>query len=84
MSEEDYEKVTNLEKEIKDSLAEAFQTGDPGSDEAQRAAELHKKWLTFYWGNIARKLMLDWLKCMWMTSALKLIMMISKKGWQSF
>ncbi len=55
MSEEDYEKVTNLEKEIKDSLAEAFQTGDPGSVEAQRAADLHKKWLTFYWAQYSKE-----------------------------
>jgi DNA-binding transcriptional MerR regulator len=55
MSHEDHEKVTGLEKEIKETLAEAFQTGDPASDIAQKAADLHKEWITFYWGQYSKE-----------------------------
>ncbi|WP_445491986.1 MerR family transcriptional regulator [Niallia sp. 03133] len=49
MTEEEYEKVTKLAEDVMKTLGEAFQTGDPASDLAQKAAELHKQWLTFYW-----------------------------------
>ncbi|MFC7785186.1 MULTISPECIES: MerR family transcriptional regulator [unclassified Rossellomorea] len=55
MSQEDHEKVTGLEKEIKVTLAEAFETGDPASDIAQKAADLHKEWITFYWGQYTKE-----------------------------
>ncbi|WP_044338938.1 MerR family transcriptional regulator [Rossellomorea aquimaris] len=55
MSQEDHEKVTGLEKEIRKTLAEAFQTGDPASDIAQKAADLHKEWITFYWGKYSKE-----------------------------
>ncbi|PFA63172.1 MerR family transcriptional regulator [Bacillus sp. AFS015802] len=55
MSQEDYEKVTGLEKEMKAVLAEAFQTGDPASDISQKAADLHKKWISFYWGHYSKE-----------------------------
>lgn len=32
-----------------DMLKQAVETGDPGSDLAQETANLHKKWLMFYW-----------------------------------
>ncbi|MGE8203322.1 MerR family transcriptional regulator [Heyndrickxia sp. NPDC080065] len=49
MTQEQYEEVTKLENEVKETLALAFATGDPASDLAQKAADLHKQWLTFYW-----------------------------------
>lgn len=49
MTQEDYEKVTALEKQIKEKLAQALESGDPASTIAQEAADLHKQWLTFYW-----------------------------------
>ncbi|HWO95666.1 MAG TPA: MerR family transcriptional regulator [Bacillus sp. (in: firmicutes)] len=55
MTQEDYEKVTNLEKQLKETLAQAFETGDPASDIAQKAAELHKQWLTFYWAEYSKE-----------------------------
>jgi len=50
MSRADYERFTALEREIKDTLAEAIKTGDPAGPLAQKAAALHKEWLTFAWG----------------------------------
>ncbi|GKU83274.1 MerR family transcriptional regulator [Niallia sp. NCCP-28] len=49
MSEANYKKMINLEKELLDTLAEAFKTGDPASDIAQKTADLHKQWLLFSW-----------------------------------
>ncbi|MBW3112189.1 MerR family transcriptional regulator [Bacillus sp. MCCB 382] len=51
MSLEDHEKVTGLEREIKGTLETAFQNGDPASDTAQKAADLHRQWISFYWGH---------------------------------
>jgi len=50
MSEEEYKKLINLEKEIKDILAEAMKEGDPASSLAQKAAQLHREWISFCWG----------------------------------
>ncbi|SHI69382.1 MerR family transcriptional regulator [Lutispora thermophila] len=55
MTQEDYEKTVKLEKEVKDVLAEAFKTGDPAGELAQRAAELHKQWLTMYWHEYSKE-----------------------------
>ncbi|WP_071396254.1 MerR family transcriptional regulator [Bacillus tuaregi] len=49
MSQEEYEKVTTLEKQLHETLAEAFATDDPAGELAQKAADLHKQWLCFYW-----------------------------------
>ncbi|MBM7694505.1 DNA-binding transcriptional MerR regulator [Peribacillus deserti] len=49
MAQEDHEEAGRLAEEIKAALAEARKTGDPSSETAQKAAELHKQWLMFYW-----------------------------------
>lgn len=55
MTEERYHELTNLEKEFKEILAKALKTGDPSSDVAQKSAELHKKWLTYYWSEYTKE-----------------------------
>ncbi|WP_066053982.1 MerR family transcriptional regulator [Robertmurraya korlensis] len=49
LSEEDYQKVTALEQQIRDVLAQAFTSGNPAGPLAQQAAELHKQWLCYFW-----------------------------------
>lgn len=49
MTKEEHDEFTRLSAELKDTLAQAFAAGDPGSELAQRAAELHKRWLMFHW-----------------------------------
>jgi len=49
MREEDFEAVTKLEREIIETLAEAMNTGDPASDLAQKVADLHRQWISYYW-----------------------------------
>jgi len=49
MTQEEYDEVTSLEDQAITTLSQAFKTGDPASELAQRAADLHKQWLTYYW-----------------------------------
>lgn len=55
MTQEEHEEVTRLANEVTSTLAEAFKNGDPASDVAQKAAELHKQWLTYYWSEYSKE-----------------------------
>lgn len=50
MSPEDLTRMQELEAEVRKSLAEAMPAGDPASPLAQKAAALHKQWITMAWG----------------------------------
>ncbi|PMC35920.1 MerR family transcriptional regulator [Bacillus sp. UMB0899] len=49
MSQEDYEESVRIESEMREMLSNAMKSGDPAGELAQKAAELHKKWLMFHW-----------------------------------
>ncbi|MBE6068759.1 MAG: MerR family transcriptional regulator [Clostridium lundense] len=55
MTEEQYNEVTALSEELMTTLAEAFKTGNPASELAQKAADLHKKWLTYSWSQYSKE-----------------------------
>jgi DNA-binding transcriptional MerR regulator len=55
MTQEQYDEVTALGEKLNLTLAEAFKTGDPAGELAQRAAELHKQWLCFYWKEYSKE-----------------------------
>jgi DNA-binding transcriptional MerR regulator len=55
MTEEQYQEVTALAEQIHTTLAEAFKTGDPAGELAQKAAGLHKQWLTYYWKDYSKE-----------------------------
>ncbi|HBV96015.1 MAG: MerR family transcriptional regulator [Peptococcaceae bacterium BICA1-7] len=55
MTREDHEEVTRLANEVTATLAEAFRNGDPASDIAQKAADLHKQWLTYFWSQYSKE-----------------------------
>jgi DNA-binding transcriptional MerR regulator len=55
MTQEQYKAVTKLGEEQMNTLAEAFKTGDPAGELAQKAADLHKQWLTFYWDSYSKE-----------------------------
>ncbi|MFT9850560.1 MerR family transcriptional regulator [Aneurinibacillus sp. REN35] len=55
MTEEEYEEVTHLANKVAETLTQALKTGDPASDLAQKAAELHKQWLTYYWSEYSKE-----------------------------
>ena len=49
MTEEQYRATQELEREIRDALVAAMETGDPASEEAHHAADLHRQWLCRFW-----------------------------------
>ena len=49
MTKEQYEEVTKLSTEVLETLYAAFKTGDPAGELAQKAANLHRQWLSYYW-----------------------------------
>lgn len=55
MTEEQYQKVTALAEQLHTTLAEAFKSGDPEGELAQKAADLHKQWLTYYWKEYSKE-----------------------------
>lgn len=55
MTEEQYKEVTGLEKQLKETLAQAFATGDPAGPLAQNAAQLHKEWLCYFWSQYSKE-----------------------------
>jgi len=55
MTEKQYDEVTKLASQLTITLAEAFKNGNPSSDIAQEAADLHKKWLTYYWSEYSKE-----------------------------
>ena len=55
MSQEQYKEVTRLDADLKETLNAAFQTGDPAGELAQKAADLHRQWLSFYWDGYTKE-----------------------------
>ncbi|RZT22687.1 MerR family transcriptional regulator [Fictibacillus sp. BK138] len=55
MTQSEHDEVTKLSVDLLTTLAEAFKTGDPAGKLAQKAAELHKQWLTFYWNEYSNE-----------------------------
>jgi len=55
MTEAQHEEVTRLAEEVSTTLAEAFKTGDPSSGIAQKAADLHKRWISYYWSEYSKE-----------------------------
>lgn len=55
MTEEQYAEVEELRGAIMATLAEAFATGDPAGELAQKAADLHRQWLNFYWNGYTKE-----------------------------
>lgn len=55
MTEEEYEAFKKLEQEILDTLEAAYQTKDPKGELAQKAADLHRKWLGYTWKEYSKE-----------------------------
>lgn len=55
MTEKEYAEVEQLSESIHTTLAEAFATGDPAGELAQKAADLHRQWLSFYWDSYSKE-----------------------------
>lgn len=55
MTEQQYEEITRLSNEIMKTLHAAFKTGDPAGELAQKAADLHRQWLSYYWDGYTKE-----------------------------
>ena len=55
MTEEQYQEVTQLATEVIDTLHAAVKTGDPAGELAQKAANLHRQWLCYYWDQYSKE-----------------------------
>ncbi|MBY0088504.1 MerR family transcriptional regulator [Brevibacillus brevis] len=55
MTEEQYAALEKLNAELHETLAQAFSTGDPAHELAQKAADLHRQWLSFYWDTYSKE-----------------------------
>jgi len=55
MTKEEYDEITRLGEAVFETLRGAFETGDPSAELAQKAAELHRQWLSFYWDGYSKE-----------------------------
>lgn len=55
MTEGQYAAVQQLEEELFDTLVQAMENGDPASVLAQKSADLHRQWLSFYWDTYSKE-----------------------------
>lgn len=55
LTQEEQEEITRLANEVTVTLAEAFKTGDAAGDIAQKAADLHKQWLAYFWSEYSKE-----------------------------
>ncbi|MCL2559066.1 MAG: MerR family transcriptional regulator [Turicibacter sp.] len=55
MSKEQYAEVEALSAEVNEALKLAFEQGDPASELAQKACELHKQWLCYFWDSYTKE-----------------------------
>ncbi|KPU44778.1 HTH-type transcriptional activator mta [Oxobacter pfennigii] len=55
MTKEQYDEVNDLAVQVKETLAEAFKTGDPSGELAQKAVDLHRQWLTYFWPQYSKE-----------------------------
>ena len=55
MSKEQYAEVEAISAELNDTLKVAYEKGDPASGLAQKACELHKRWLCCFWDSYSKE-----------------------------
>lgn len=55
MTEEQFEAVQQLEKQLIERLQEAMVENNPTSEIAMEVVELHKRWLSFYWAKYTKE-----------------------------
>lgn len=55
MTQEQHDEVRKLAEDIIQTLKEAFETKDPAGEIAQKVADMHKKWLCYYWSSYSKE-----------------------------
>jgi NADH:ubiquinone oxidoreductase subunit 5 (subunit L)/multisubunit Na+/H+ antiporter MnhA subunit len=49
LTKEQHEEIEKLSEELATTLKAAVAAGDPTNELAQKLAEMHKRWLLYYW-----------------------------------
>lgn len=55
MTETQYAEVEKLSKDVLETLGAAVETGDPAGELAQKAVELHRRWLCYFWESYSKE-----------------------------
>lgn len=55
MTEEQHAYIEKLSNDMNAALKEAYAIGDPAGELAQKAIDMHRQWLTFYWDNYSKE-----------------------------
>lgn len=55
MTKEQYDELQKLSNEVNEAIKLAFENGDPAAEIAQKACELHKKWLMYFWSEYSKE-----------------------------
>lgn len=55
MTEEQYKELEELGSKVIDTLKLSFETNDPSSEIAQKAADLHRQWLCYFWSSYSKE-----------------------------
>lgn len=55
MTKEQYDEFEKLGAEVLEALKAAFATGDPAGELAQKAADLHRRWLCYTWDSYSKE-----------------------------
>ncbi len=55
MTKEQYETYEKLSREVINTFKKAYATGDPAGELAQKAADLHRQWLSYTWESYTKE-----------------------------
>lgn len=55
MTKQQYDEVEKLSAQLNETLKAAFEQGDPAGELAQKACELHKAWLMYFWDGYSKE-----------------------------
>lgn len=55
MTDEQYQQFEKLGQEVNETLKAAMETGDPAGSLGQKAADLHRQWLSCSWGSYSKE-----------------------------
>lgn len=55
MTEEQYSQLKLLEESVIETLKEAYASGDPAGELGQKAADLHRQWLSYTWNKYSKE-----------------------------
>jgi len=55
MTKEQYAEIEALSNSVLETLKKAYATCNPAGELSQKAADLHRQWLSFYWDNYSKE-----------------------------